>query len=859
MLQRSRRIGGPGARENVEEYNSWKTHRDDPDFEDVAEIPSWYLHERRDTFITSRGVGEEESLDGELQPVMPKLRPQESLNQMHKDFLNLKIDELAINPEYIPFWRGVKILGQGGEGCVGLWEYNGPPEARQLPRNVAVKQSLGGAYSRALTHEGKIHWRMCRYMPTHIVRLLLEPKAAVPSDGLDPEFNGRFRRLIMEYFPLGSLWDLIDRRQLLAMPFEEVTLWRIFDCLVDGITVMSNGSEAVVDSATGNARFSLLPARSPLRSPEASEAKWQEVYHLDLKPANIMLGDRDMNHSWTPVAKVSDFGCSEAVPPKDKQTPRWKYGLRRPGTAGYHPPEQSTKRWEYLDWETSGVAGNYGPHTNVWAIGLIMWDLATLKDRTSEYEGPVQLKPFFPSWQISKRPAKGLTHGKYLQTVPRYSQTFKDLVYECLYEKPKHRPDVLELKGRICKAWKLADSAAGSKGELWKWFIPPEPATTNIPSPNSPSVSPRPPPSIRQPISEMERQMDEERDRSPPPVTLLLLKIAYIDGPVNKERIISRFDIQVPDHHTEYSFVRGLKFRIRAKTIQHNAPWISYDNMHLQVTSIPPSRIHLNDDRRTLASYGFTLDKQPIYINLRSTPDFTYGLPDGSLQSGVSIRFNISSVTRQHSTVEFRGIQVDTNITRLKMMLFGHTNVPVWQQIWFYGNIEVKPVDEELENILLSKHITKDGEAITVWITEAKLADRLMGIPAIQEPATYARIYLTNARHEHRTMDIPNITDDTTIDDVIVAVARKSGIPIQRQRWRFGGISLTTPANMRSLRLRVMAYNEAMCAFTVWEVEETETVWVEPPGGEIVEELVGNPREPYGEGDQVEDDLYSAD
>jgi hypothetical protein len=52
-----------------------------------------------------------------------------------------------------------------------------------------------------------------RTLSEHIVRLVMEPVAVVlADDGLGDEWKDVARRLIMEYFPQGTLWDLSNRR-----------------------------------------------------------------------------------------------------------------------------------------------------------------------------------------------------------------------------------------------------------------------------------------------------------------------------------------------------------------------------------------------------------------------------------------------------------------------------------------------------------------------------------------------------------------------------------------------------------------------------------------------------------------------
>jgi hypothetical protein len=58
-----------------------------------------------------------------------------------------------------------------------------------------------------------------------------------------------------------------------AVPFNEITIWRLFDCLLDGISVLDYGNELEPDGVTN--KFYIPQLRSK-----------EEIVHFDLKPAN---------------------------------------------------------------------------------------------------------------------------------------------------------------------------------------------------------------------------------------------------------------------------------------------------------------------------------------------------------------------------------------------------------------------------------------------------------------------------------------------------------------------------------------------------------------------------------------------
>ena len=76
------------------------------------------------------------------------------------------------------------------------------------------------------------------------------------------------------------------------------------------------------------------------------------------------------------------------------------------------------------------------------------------------YNPPNHKAPFLPKFPLNNNPAQGLTYGAKLQTYgaaqgQKYSQSLIDLIYECLYEKPDHRPSLIALKTRVLKAMRI--------------------------------------------------------------------------------------------------------------------------------------------------------------------------------------------------------------------------------------------------------------------------------------------------------------------------------------------------------------------------------------------------------------------
>ncbi|KAJ4409483.1 hypothetical protein N0V82_009444 [Gnomoniopsis sp. IMI 355080] len=167
--------------------------------------------------------------------------------------------------------------------------------------------------------------------------------------------------LVMEYMAkrdLGSWLERLTREnsgkdasQRIRPP--EKVLWSIFQCLWRGCIAMA----------------------------------WPEA-----QAVAILIGDFDDEHFF-PILKISDFGHA--------RVPKWDLLGRT--------PEQTSEAWDFVPnmdgLRNSAIAGNYGSASNVFHIGLIMWQLVT----TWEPEVPFVPRPY--AVRILEREASGWTYG----------------------------------------------------------------------------------------------------------------------------------------------------------------------------------------------------------------------------------------------------------------------------------------------------------------------------------------------------------------------------------------------------------------------------------------------------------------
>lgn len=143
-------------------------------------------------------------------------------------------------------WTARKVIGAGGYGLCGIWDYTGNDQ--NMPRRIAVKQSMD---SEALEHESKFLHLAAMTGTKHIVKLY---KGCHKSGGtgtgkkFDPlPFNaaGRYTsrlevaRMYMEYVPGGDLEDFyrgIDKTPGAIIPEEH--LWRMFNCFAKACMIL---------------------------------------------------------------------------------------------------------------------------------------------------------------------------------------------------------------------------------------------------------------------------------------------------------------------------------------------------------------------------------------------------------------------------------------------------------------------------------------------------------------------------------------------------------------------------------------------------------------------------------------------
>ena len=160
------------------------------------------------------------------------------------DFLN---GEPTWKSRLGPGWRGTKLLGKGGHGIVGLWEWRGDPNFAPSITQVVVKMSecnpelfpTREVFKKTKYDEGITLLKLSRLKSKHIVR-------QYGGNRLGDVFNemDRVVRIFLEYCP-GKDCDqfLAKFDEPAKKPLPELDLWALFHCMALGIIVMARGTE----------------------------------------------------------------------------------------------------------------------------------------------------------------------------------------------------------------------------------------------------------------------------------------------------------------------------------------------------------------------------------------------------------------------------------------------------------------------------------------------------------------------------------------------------------------------------------------------------------------------------------------
>ncbi|TDZ20442.1 hypothetical protein Cob_v006559 [Colletotrichum orbiculare MAFF 240422] len=298
-------------------------------------------------------------------------------------------------------------------------------------------------------------------------------------DAQDKIWNVRDQRnrnfILLEHAEGGTLHQWLEKSSRLGETWPDKALWVLFKCLVMGLIGMAyppkgHHKQSHPDWDPNNPIDEYIP-EGPAR-PEM-----EQTVHFDIEPRNILTA---VNHDDPifPLFKLADFGLAQFFSELGRQNPNepsktlyWKSRLR--GKKWYFSPEQFDAQWDDLrdnykdtqapnpfkaiDGSKPSIAGNYGMHTNVYQIGVVMWCAITLH----KFEPPARA--------VRIRSSVWETFGAALQSkrFDNVDPKLREVVQLCMTRDPSHRPSLDHLITLIND--RLSDPDLGTNQELIAW------------------------------------------------------------------------------------------------------------------------------------------------------------------------------------------------------------------------------------------------------------------------------------------------------------------------------------------------------------------------------------------------------
>ncbi|KAK2747473.1 hypothetical protein CKAH01_06650 [Colletotrichum kahawae] len=308
--------------------------------------------------------------------------------------------------------------------------------------------------------------------------------------------------ILMEYANGQSLHTWLTKSSRSGRPWPNKSLWLLFKCLVKGL--IGIGYPPKENYQRDHPDWN---PNNPIEESIPGTQKPQQTVHFDLDPKNVLVSFEP--HGPMPLFKISDFGCAkffdEANQKPDEFTEEVFWRCRSLGKPGYHTPEQFSRAWDsfrpfndggnnmFLGGNKPPIAGNYGMHSNVYQVGVIMWCAIT----GAKFQDPVV------GWPVAGEVTYGCALGD-----PRFSHidgTLRQAVAMCLVDDPAARPTLIYLDGMI--DFRLRDQTGlESDDHVARW------ANQFFSTPRVPGDGPPPPPPPPQTKNGEEYDTDDDED-----------------------------------------------------------------------------------------------------------------------------------------------------------------------------------------------------------------------------------------------------------------------------------------------------------------------------------------------------------
>ncbi|OHE93731.1 hypothetical protein CORC01_10958 [Colletotrichum orchidophilum] len=264
--------------------------------------------------------------------------------------------------------------------------------------------------------------------------------------------------VIVEHANRGDLSIWLGKSSRLGQRWPQRAIWMLLQNLISGLVGMGYPLREHYQESHPD-----WDINNPIdeQFPDDPNFELQETVHFDLDPKNVFLANRSMAYGNMPTFKIADFGMveffSEQATDPEHFNKEFFWKSRIKGKPSCYAPEQFTGDWELMndfindnginpfvvkDATKPPVAGNYGMHTNVYQVGVIIWCATTL----CSFHTPVIRMTHKDAWgrEID-------TYGGALQN-ERFNDVdpeLKDLVQRCMAHNPSDRPSLRELMGTI--------------------------------------------------------------------------------------------------------------------------------------------------------------------------------------------------------------------------------------------------------------------------------------------------------------------------------------------------------------------------------------------------------------------------
>ncbi|KAH0356453.1 kinase-like protein, partial [Aureobasidium melanogenum] len=350
-------------------------------------------------------------------------------------------------------WVGTKQLGEGGQGCAGLFIKRDPTTQKIIERMVVKeveRETKLGLQEGSSPKDDYEFFGPKKDIPREQYMSMIMPKDSkntiqIWGHRLFPERN--VLRLYMEFCPGGDLKRLLEPYKVRSLTFPEPYLWKLFQDLARAVHAMDNPSG---HGLTGD----------------------ESVAHIDFKPRNIFLclPDED-NFPKYPWAKLGDFGGAMICSPQDTQEEHSKKVDSTAVSMGYVAPDRERfdrnndannipARDRIPGIRLEDIPKRVTSATNVWNAALIIADL-------------MAPQPFVPpkfrsqAYNLRERWLDNFINQR--DTHPRmqgYSSLLKDTVIQCLNFIPSQRPTPTDLLARVDQGVNLHSGVMRTKACL---------------------------------------------------------------------------------------------------------------------------------------------------------------------------------------------------------------------------------------------------------------------------------------------------------------------------------------------------------------------------------------------------------